>query len=53
MFETHEIPDPRYVTETSHWLASFSSNDIMRFREAPELYQLGNEANALKHCRGD
>lgn len=50
MFETREIPDPRYATEASHWLATFSSNDLMRFREAPEMYQLGNEANALKGC---
>ena len=50
MFETREIRDPRYVTETSHWLATFNSNDLMRFREAPEMYQLGNEANALRSC---
>lgn len=53
MFETHEIPDPRFVIETSHWLATFSSNDLMRFREAPEMYQLGDEANRLKGCARD
>jgi hypothetical protein len=53
MLETQEIRDPRYVRETSHWLVTFHSNDIMRFREAPEMYQLGDESNALRHCRQD
>jgi hypothetical protein len=53
MLETHEIRDPRFVREDSHWLASFSSNDITRFREAPEMYPLGNQANVLKGCGED
>ena len=53
MFETREIRDPRYERETSYWLATFNSNDIVRFREAQEMYQLGDEANVLKHCRQD
>jgi hypothetical protein len=53
MLETHEIRDPRYDLEASYWLATFNSNDIVRFREAPEMYQLGKEANRLKGCGED
>ena len=53
MLETHEIRDPRYERETSHWLAKFSSNDVTHFREAPEMFQLSSEAGELKGCYQD
>lgn len=50
MLNMEEVDDPHYATDTNFWLASFLSNDLSDFREAPEMYMLWLEARELKDC---
>ena len=50
MLITQEVRDPHYGLDTSYWLATFRSNDLWHFREAPELYPLMDESRELEGC---
>lgn len=44
------VADPHYNPDLSYWLATFDSDRIAHFREAPELYRLTGEKSELKRC---
>jgi len=44
------VADPHYSPDLSYWLATFDSDRIAHFREAPELYRLTSEKSELKRC---
>lgn len=48
--DMQEVEDPHYDTDTTSWLASFWSDRMIHFREAPEMYKLWTKGRKLKDC---
>lgn len=50
MMDVQEVDDPHYERDTSSWLVSFWSNQIIDFREVPEMYRFWSKARTVKDC---